>query len=177
VTDDFEGKVYPIGAGKKQWRRATLMTPDGETKVRFAQTSTDTLSIVKLEGPSIVDQIKLAGNSARVYIKLHGTELAQEPDAAIRKLTLFLREKHPALDGRDGSYILSDAGFKELIDRAWDGQKCASGKIYDSENERAAKMDNHGLTAETSKTYRKKSKPSTRQKKQSKPGRPRNNSA
>lgn len=159
----------------KQWRRAKVATPDGETKVRFDATSSNTLSMVKLESSAIIDELKLAEDSARIYIDEHGDVLARDKQP-IQKLTLFLRDKHPALDGRQGKYILSDKGFEELINGVWfQSHRGAAETIYDAENERAAKRDHHKLTAQTSKTYRKQSKPNTRQKNQAKPGRPRKN--
>jgi hypothetical protein len=70
---------------------------------------------------------------------------------------------------------MSDSGFKELIDSALDGKKAGAANIYDLENARAAKVAGYYLTQNTSKTYRKNSKPITRQTKQTKPGRPRKN--
>lgn len=155
----------------KRWMRAPYVA-NGETKIRFDEPSSNTLSMVKLENPFIIPEIELAGSDARQYIKINEVKLSRESDPH-KTVISYLCEKHPALDGQgQHKFFLSEAGWRELIDRAWWGAKTAAGNLYDKENARTATNSGHVLKQESSKTYRKQSKPSTRQVKQHKRGRP-----
>ena len=159
----------------KHWQRARYQKQNGETGVRISAASADTLTTIKGESPIVVEDLRKAGEfvgrqiSRKEYLDRVREFIEKTPSGDHYGFFIKeIRKRFPGLDGCVGTFVMSDAGLRELIDRAWMGKKIAPAKLYDHEIERSTYGE---VKAGTSKTYRKPSKTS-RQRKQARPGRP-----
>ena len=105
----------------KPWPRVKFRKLNGEIGVRIAESSDNTLTVIKHEAPIVMDELRKAGGfvarliSRKEYLDKVSAFIDERKNADDYTMLISeIRKTFPGLDGHIGRFVISDAGLKEL---------------------------------------------------------------